>query len=211
MLFFSGGGNFLWAFEKSQMLDVADPLLGMSLRYSVLVLGIAALVLGWLCVFTERKLSVFWVLCWVAVNLIVYRCGLWTMGWHHPFNEIRQVGQFIGLTPWMADGVHLAISLFPVVGWGTMIWLERRKIQATQTLKVSCPACGGHVKFSTQNLGEKIPCPQCKKSLTLRQPDAKIKASCFFCEGHIEFPAHAIGEKMPCPHCKMDITLKEPV
>jgi DNA-directed RNA polymerase subunit RPC12/RpoP len=76
-------------------------------------------------------------------------------------------------------------------------------------LKISCSHCGGHIEFASQNVGQQIPCPHCRKSIALRKPDF-LKMACFFCKEHIEFPAHAIGEKMPCPHCKMDITLKEP-
>jgi DNA-directed RNA polymerase subunit RPC12/RpoP len=67
----------------------------------------------------------------------------------------------------------------------------------------------GRTEFASQNVGQQIPCPHCRKSIALRKPDF-LKMACFFCQEHIEFPAHAIGEKMPCPHCKLDITLKEP-
>jgi DNA-directed RNA polymerase subunit RPC12/RpoP len=72
-----------------------------------------------------------------------------------------------------------------------------------------CPACGGHIEFAAQNLGQEIPCPHCQKTITLHKPDL-LKMACFFCHGHIEFPTHAIGTKMACPHCKMNITLKAP-
>jgi len=76
-------------------------------------------------------------------------------------------------------------------------------------LKMTCYQCGGHVAFSARNLGQKIACPHCETSITLRRPE-NLKMSCFFCHEHIEFPVHAIGEKIICPHCKMDISLKEP-
>ena len=89
------------------------------------------------------------------------------------------------------------------------LWLERGRARAAETQKLFCPACGGHIKFAIQNLGQKIPCPHCQKTITLRKPE-NLKMSCFFCQGHIEFPSHVIGEKISCPHCKMEITLKEP-
>jgi DNA-directed RNA polymerase subunit RPC12/RpoP len=74
---------------------------------------------------------------------------------------------------------------------------------------MACPACGLHILFAAQSLGQQLPCPQCNTTVTLRKPDL-LKTVCFFCKGHIEFPTHAIGEKIPCPHCKMDITLRDP-
>jgi hypothetical protein len=91
-------------------------------------------------------------------------------------------------------------------------WRERAAHKAELAagfLKVSCPSCGGHIKFSIQNLGQKMPCPHCQTNITLRKPE-NLKVSCYFCKGHIEFPAHAIGQKLKCPHCHMDIGLKEP-
>jgi predicted RNA-binding Zn-ribbon protein involved in translation (DUF1610 family) len=89
------------------------------------------------------------------------------------------------------------------------LWLKGRRANAATHLKMSCPACGVHIRFDEKNLGHKIPCPQCQKTINLRKPGL-LKMACYFCKEHIEFPTHAIGEKIPCPHCKMDITLKEP-
>ena len=82
--------------------------------------------------------------------------------------------------------------------------------KSVESLKMSCPACGVHIRFDERNIGQKkTRCPQCQTGITLRKPDL-LKMACYFCKGHIEFPPHAIGEEMPCPHCQMDITLKEP-
>jgi predicted RNA-binding Zn-ribbon protein involved in translation (DUF1610 family) len=86
--------------------------------------------------------------------------------------------------------------------------MEGRKAKSAKFLKMSCPACGIHIRFDGRNLGQTIPCPYCQIAITLRKPGL-LKMTCFFCKEHIEFPAYAIGEKIPCPHCKMDITLKE--
>ena len=85
---------------------------------------------------------------------------------------------------------------------------DRQVVNEIQANSMSCPGCGTHIKFASQNLGQKTHCPQCQTAITLRKPDL-MKMACFFCKEHIEFPSHAIGDKMPCPHCKMDITLME--
>ncbi|HEY5233319.1 MAG TPA: hypothetical protein VIK35_07300, partial [Verrucomicrobiae bacterium] len=75
--------------------------------------------------------------------------------------------------------------------------------------KISCTACGGHVEFPTNLLGETIPCPHCRATIILKRAD-NIKMSCSSCGGHIEFPAHALGEKISCPHCAKTTTLSNP-
>lgn len=74
-------------------------------------------------------------------------------------------------------------------------------------LKMSCPACGGRVKFAVQNIGQQISCPHCQAAITLRKPEEKLRMTCVLCRGSIEFPAHALGQKISCPHCAKTITL----
>jgi DNA-directed RNA polymerase subunit RPC12/RpoP len=100
---------------------------------------------------------------------------------------------------------YLLLGSCTAVIW---LWLGDRMPQMAASLKMFCPSCGGKIQFASQNLGRKIPCPLCRKTLTLRAPE-NLKMFCFFCKEHIEFPAHALGRKISCPHCKMDITLKE--
>jgi predicted RNA-binding Zn-ribbon protein involved in translation (DUF1610 family) len=88
------------------------------------------------------------------------------------------------------------------------LWLLGRRAKAAKFVKTSCPSCGIHIRFDDRNLGQKIPCPQCQKNVTLRKSE-NLKIACFFCKEHIEFPPHALGEKISCPHCRMNITLKE--
>ena len=54
--------------------------------------------------------------------------------------------------------------------------LARRRKEQLESLKMACPECGLHIKFAVQNLGQNIPCPQCKTTVTLRKPGTlKIK------------------------------------
>jgi uncharacterized paraquat-inducible protein A len=76
--------------------------------------------------------------------------------------------------------------------------------------KAFCPACGGHVKFPIQNLGQQIACPHCKAVMTLQSPGELMKMTCVLCGGHVEFPVHAAGQKILCPHCAKSITLLKP-
>ena len=110
-------------------------------------------------------------------------------------------GFMLGLLP-----VYLLLGSYAAIIW---LWMEGRKAKSAKFLKMSCSACGIHIRFDGRNLGQNISCPHYKNDITLRKPDL-LKMTCFFCKEHIEFPSHALGEKIPCPHCKMDITLKEP-
>ena len=204
--------RFLVAAGQGPLMSLPEPIMGISLRYAVLLVGGFELMVALICLFGRQTgLQLGW-LAWVATNYTVYRIGLLTMGIHHQGTCIGSltdplhlasgtIGMMVGFVP-----LYLLLGSYAAVIW---LWLEGRRAKAAKFLKMSCPACGVHLRFDERNLGQKIPCPHCQKTITLRKPDL-LKMACFFCKEHIEFPSHAIGEKMPCPHCKMDITLKEP-
>jgi len=204
--------RLLIAVGNAQVLALPEPMLGVPLRYAVLAVGAFELLVALVCLFGKQAgLQLGW-LAWLATNYTVYRIGLFTMHIHpqatcigsltDPLHLARgTMGIIVGIMP-----LYLLLGSYAGVIW---LWLEDRRAKASKFLKMSCPACGIHLRFDDRNLGQKIPCPHCQKTITLRKPDL-LKMTCFFCQEHIEFPAHAIGEKIPCPHCNLDITLKEP-
>jgi ribosomal protein S27E len=69
---------------------------------------------------------------------------------------------------------YLLLGAYLSVGclWFWQVKWERKPRVKVQTgrdgfWKMSCPGCGGHVKFAIANEGHKIPCPHCAKLLTL--------------------------------------------
>lgn len=204
-LFFIGLAEILGAFGRSEVLGLADPIFGISFRHLMLVTGIIQLAISLILLFTDRRLLGLGLAAWITANFLVFRIGLWSMGWHHSSGFM--FGS-LGLSPPTTDVLTSLVSLFLLVGAGVAWWMEHRTADAARFSKAFCPACGGHVKFPIQNLGQQIACPHCQKMITLRKLE-NLKMSCFFCKEHIEFPAHALGQKISCPHCKMDITLME--
>jgi hypothetical protein len=208
-LIFNGVAELLVVLKNSELLQMSEPLSGISTRWIMLLLGIIELFVTILCLFTPKRILSLWLLLWLALNLIVYRVGLLSMGWHYSYSYLGQVMNSLNLSPLRADILMAVALIFLLTGSIAMLWFGRKADMADKFQKMSCPACGGHIRFATQNLGQKMPCPHCRTNITLRKPE-NLKMACFFCQEHIEFPAHAIGEKMPCPPCKKDITLKEP-
>jgi hypothetical protein len=187
-----------------------DPVFALSVRPLFWIAGGLALAVALVCLFDDRPSRQMILLAWVATNFAVYEGGLYWMGCRGLTGYLGGFSRTFSLPATAANALVLAsLGSLLALSYGSLLWLRQQKKLDRNFQKMSCPACGAHIKFALQNLGQKIPCPQCQTAITLRQPD-NLKIACFFCQGHIEFPAHAIGEKMPCPHCQMDITLKEP-
>jgi len=205
------------AISPAQFLSLPEPVMGIPLRYAVLLVGGFELAVAIICLFGRRINPQLGWLAWLATNCTVYQIGLFIMHCHSQatcFGRLTDplhlshgiTGIIINLLP-----AFMLLGSFTAILWlwfGERIWGRCRK-EKQESIKMSCPACGVHIRFASHSLGQKISCPQCQKNITLRKPDL-LKMACFFCQEHIQFPAHAIGEKIPCPHCNMDITLKEP-
>jgi hypothetical protein len=205
--------RFLVAAGSAQALALPEPVLGIPLRVAVLLVGGLELVVALVCLLGRRtSLQLGW-LGWLITNYAVYRIGLLAMHCHLQGTGIGSLTDPLRLS---RGTLGLVTSLLPFylllgsIAAGFGLWRESRNNKAAASQKMSCPSCGGHIKFAVANLGQRIACPHCRAALTLRQPDETLKLSCFFCKEHIAFPAHALGTKMPCPHCRKDITLLEP-
>lgn len=210
--------RFLIACGDAQVLALPDPLLGIPLRLSILLVGGLELLVACVCLFGKKiNLQIGW-LCWLATNYLVLQVGLFWMKIHPQGTGIGSLTDPLHLTRGWTGLLIMAVPIYLVVGSGiAAVWFwivsplaARRRVEHARNQKMPCPACGGHIQFNLENLGQKLPCPHCNATVTLRKPEL-LKISCFFCKGHIEFPAHALGTKMPCPHCQRGITLMEPV
>jgi RNase P subunit RPR2 len=207
VLFFIGLAEILGVLGRSQVLGLADPIFGISFRHLMLVVGMVQLVVSFLLLFTNWRTLGLALVAWITANFLVFRIGLWSMGWHHSSGFMVEQ---LGLSLTTMDVVTGLFSAFLLMGSCAVLWLERRARQAAESLKISCPSCGGHIRFAIQNLGQQTTCPHCKAAIRLRKTEGSMKMSCVLCGGHIEFPVHAIGQKIPCPHCAKTITLLNP-
>jgi hypothetical protein len=219
--------RLLIALGATPILALPEPMLGIPLRYAVLIVGALELTVALFCLFGRQLgLQIGW-LVWFSTNYLIFWLGL---VWEHGQLQGSCFGTLTdplrlsyGFTGYILEFIPIYL-VFGSYAAGLWFWFSQeartaRLVVARQhaakcdaaagLLKMLCPSCGGHIKFASQNIGQSIPCPHCRQTIALSKPD-NLKMSCFFCQGHIEFPPHAIGEKMPCPHCKMDITLKEP-
>jgi predicted RNA-binding Zn-ribbon protein involved in translation (DUF1610 family) len=205
--------RFLIAAGSAPVLSMPEPLLGLSIRYAVLLVGGFELTIALICLFARQSGLQLGCLAWAAINYLVYWIWIFMMHRHPQTTCIGSLTDPLQLSRGNMGLVLRSIPLYLLFGsCAAMFWIWRaaRQAKAAKFHKMSCPACGVHIRFDDRNLGQKISCPQCRAAITLRKPDL-LKMVCFFCQGHIKYPSHAIGEKMACPHCKMDITLKEPV
>jgi hypothetical protein len=205
--------RFIVAAGDAPALKLADPLLGIPLRYAVLIVGGFELLVAFICLFGEKTGPQLGWVAWLTLDYVLIQAGLILMDCHSQGACIGALTDPLCLGRGTSGFIITLLPVYLLTGsWGGIVWLWllERKAKAAAYLKMPCPACGTHIRFNDSDLGRQLPCTHCMATVTLRKPSDYLKMPCFFCKGHIEFPAHAIGQKLKCPHCRMDITLQEP-
>lgn len=214
--------RFLIALGSAPFLSLPDPALGLPIRYTVLIVGGIELLVALICLFGKSvHFKTGW-LAWLATNYIVFQIGLFWMHCHPQATCIGSLTDPLHFARGLYGWITALLPIYFVLGsYTTLIWLwvrgrdamprvpAGRQVSPTDFVKMFCPACGGHIKFANENMGQRIPCPHCQTVIVL-QTQGTFKMSCVLCNGHIEFPAHAVGQKIQCPHCAKPITLLQP-
>jgi len=75
----------LWSsFGNTKLLALADPITGISFGHLLLAVGVLELVIASICLFAKSQTLKVGLIAWLATNFVVYRLGLWWIGWHKP-------------------------------------------------------------------------------------------------------------------------------
>ena len=127
----TGLGKTFSAIGSARALDIADPLVGIPFRQLLLLVGLLELFIAFFCLFTEqRRLSVLMV-GWIATNFLVYRLGLWFIGWHRPCGCMGNLTDLLHISPRLADNIMKVVLAYLLVGsYGILFWQRRREKQA---------------------------------------------------------------------------------
>jgi hypothetical protein len=186
--------RFFIATGHLSVLALPDPMLGISLRSALLIVGGIELAFALICLFGKNVRLQIGFLAWLSTCFVLFWLGLFWMHCHlqgtclgslnDPLNLSRgAIGYIMRFLPaCLLLGSYAALF---------QLWLAKKGIAENRTmqtvpakssgdgtgpavlvrfLKISCTACGGHIEFPTNLLGQKIPCPHCAKTITLLNP-----------------------------------------
>lgn len=132
----------VWSsFGQAKLLAVPDPILGLSFGKLMLLAGLAELVIGPLCL--SRRVGPrlkIGLVAWMATNFLVYRVGLWCVGWHHPCRCMGSLAGVLHLSDQAADRVMKGLLAYLLVGsYATLLWEWRRR-RGAKPVPLACAA-----------------------------------------------------------------------
>jgi hypothetical protein len=134
ILLLTGLAKLISSFGNARILGLSDPVLNVSFRSEMLIVGIVELVVASVCVFTKlRKISVF-LIAWLSTGFLLYRLGLWLIGWNQPCPCMGNLTDILRITPQIADLimksilVYLLAGSYLVLSWQFVNSLNSRKL-----------------------------------------------------------------------------------
>ena len=86
-------------------MDTADPLIGIPFRQLLLLVGLGELVLAFFCLFSDKRRFSLLAVAWISTNFLVYRAGLWFIGWHRPCGCMGSLTDMLHLSPHAVDNI----------------------------------------------------------------------------------------------------------
>ena len=119
----------------SRFLAVVDPILGIKFGPLMLAVGMAEIAVALVCVLSKRQTLALGLVAWVTTNFLVYRLGLWWMGWHRPCNCLANLTDALHISPQAADNIMKVILAYLLIGscwlliWG---WRSDLKLNGTR-------------------------------------------------------------------------------
>ena len=117
VLLATGTAKVWSSFGQAKLLALPDPILGLAFGKLMLLVGLAELAIALCCLLprVEARLKIYLV-AWMATNFLLYRVGLWCIGWHHPCGCMGSLAGVLGLTDSAADRVMKGLLAYLLAG-----------------------------------------------------------------------------------------------
>jgi len=116
------------AFGSARLLNSPDPISGISFRYLLMGVGILELAASLAC-FTLKKTSIkLFITAWMSTGFLVYRIGLWWVGWEHTCPCLGTLTDAIHLPPALADMISRVLLAYLLIGsYALLFWSLHKK------------------------------------------------------------------------------------
>ena len=111
------GAAKLWSgLGTAKVLAVADPIIGIQFGHLMLVVGITEIVVALICFFSKSHKLALGLVAWLATNFLVYRLGLWWVGYHKPCSCLGNLTDALHISPQIADTAMKIILGYLLLG-----------------------------------------------------------------------------------------------
>ena len=91
-------------------------------------MGLAELLIAIFCLFTDKRRLSLLAVARISTNFLVYRLGLWFIGWHRPCGCMGNLTDLLHISPRLADNIMKGVLAFLLIGsYGILLWQWRQR------------------------------------------------------------------------------------
>lgn len=117
----------LWSgLGHTKILATVDPITGVPFGQLLLAVGVAELLIVGVCLIAKSQTLKLGLIACLATDFVVYRLGLWWIGWKQPCGCMGSLTDALHISPQMADNIMKGILAYLLIGsYGLLIWQWR--------------------------------------------------------------------------------------
>lgn len=122
ILFITGAAKIVSASGRATILQWLDPIFGIQYNHLMYVAGILELFVACISFFCRSKVLGSVATTWLATCLLIYRVGLWWIGWKRPCHCLGDFTDALHIPPQAADSAMKIILAYLLIGgYGIML------------------------------------------------------------------------------------------
>ena len=103
ILLITGLAKLFSTFGNQEILDLIDPIFGISFRHLMIFAGVLELIISLVCFLLPNRNTSVQLIAWLATNFLIYRLGLWLVGWRRPCPCLGSFADALHVSAKMAD------------------------------------------------------------------------------------------------------------
>ncbi len=118
----------LWAsFGNSKLLAVSDPIVAVPFGTLLVAVGLVEILTATVCFFAKRPVTATALVAWLATGFLLYRIGLWWIGWHKPCGCLGNLTDALHISPETADNIMKLVLAYLLLGSYYLLFRYWRK------------------------------------------------------------------------------------
>jgi hypothetical protein len=112
---------------EQHLLRIPDPILSIRFGQLMLLVGIIEVSIAIVCLLTDLREIALALVAWMAVNFMLYRIGLWLIGWQHPCGCLGYLTVVLHIPPRMTEWISRGIIAYMALGSYVFLFGKERK------------------------------------------------------------------------------------
>ncbi|HXT12920.1 MAG TPA: MauE/DoxX family redox-associated membrane protein [Candidatus Angelobacter sp.] len=139
ILLITGSAKIISAFGHATILQRMDPIFPIQFNHLMFAAGTLELLVAAICFFDKLRVPGHFFTAWLATSFLIYRIGLWWIGWRRPCHCLGDFGDAIGISSETADAIMKGVLAYLLMGsYASLFWLWRQRnrmhgVAATQS------------------------------------------------------------------------------